>query len=170
MNPTKCGVFFITGLDFVWYKAILSTDNFLLVYYHHLMKKFSLRAFMIIVYGVLSLSSMVALAQTTVLGTKFGDATATSSIGVSWTWASTNDSLITVIKSFINRMLGMLSLIALVILLRGGFQMVTALGDEAKYKKGFKLLSQAAVGLAFIAVSRLIVSVIFRLLIQVGVQ
>ena len=64
----------------------------------------------------------------------------------------------------------MLSLIALVILLRGGFQMVTAAGDEAKYKKGFKLLSQAAVGLVFIAVSRLVVSVIFRLLGEIGVQ
>ncbi|MEI7558637.1 MAG: hypothetical protein WCJ45_07790 [bacterium] len=78
--------------------------------------------------------------------------------------------MITVIKNFINRMLGMLSLIALVILLRGGFQMVTAAGDEAKYKKGFKLLSQAAVGLVFIAVSRLVVSVIFRLLGEIGVQ
>ncbi|MEI7558636.1 MAG: hypothetical protein WCJ45_07785 [bacterium] len=53
-------------------------------------------------------------------------------------------------KSFINWMLGMLALIALVILLRGGFQMVTAAGDDAKYKKGFKILQQAAIGLVFI--------------------
>lgn len=46
-----------------------------------------------------------------------------------------NDTLIQVIKSFINWMLGILSLIALVILIRGGFQMVTAAGDDAKYKK-----------------------------------
>lgn len=58
----------------------------------------------------------------------------------------------------------MLSLIALVILLRGGFQMITAAGDDAKYKKGFKILQQAGVGLLFIGVSRLIVSVIFWLL------
>ena len=37
----------------------------------------------------------------------------------------------------------MLALIALVILIRGGFQMVTAAGDDAKYKKGFKILQQA---------------------------
>lgn len=77
--------------------------------------------------------------------------------------------LIDVIKSFINWMLGILALIALVILLRGGFQMVTAAGDDAKYKKGFKILQQAAIGLVFIGVSRLVVSVIFRLLGVIGV-
>jgi hypothetical protein len=74
------------------------------------------------------------------------------------------DKLIDVIKSFINWMLGMLALIALVILIWGGFQMVTAAGDDAKYKKGFKILQQAAVGLVFIGVSWLMVSVIFWLL------
>ena len=77
--------------------------------------------------------------------------------------------LIDVIKSFINWMLGILALIALVILLRGGFQMVTAAGDDTKYKKGFKILQQAAIGLVFIGVSRLVVSVIFWLLGVVGV-
>jgi hypothetical protein len=72
--------------------------------------------------------------------------------------------LIEVIKSFINWMLGILALIALVILLWGGFQMVTAAGDDAKYKKGFKILQQAAIGLVFIGVSWLVVSVIFWLL------
>jgi len=61
-------------------------------------------------------------------------------------------------------MLGILALIALVILLRGGFQMVTAAGDDAKYKKGFKILQQAAIGLVFIGVSWLVVSMIFWLL------
>jgi len=42
-------------------------------------------------------------------------------------------------------MLGMLALIALVVLLWGGFQMVTAAGDDDKYKKGFKILQQAAI-------------------------
>jgi hypothetical protein len=44
----------------------------------------------------------------------------------------------------------MLALVALVVLLWGGFQMVTAAGDDAKYKKGFKILQQAAIGLIFI--------------------
>jgi hypothetical protein len=50
-----------------------------------------------------------------------------------------------VVKSFINWLLGLLSLISLVILLYGGFNMVTAAGDDGKYKKGFKILQQAAV-------------------------
>ncbi|MFA5747509.1 MAG: hypothetical protein WC872_00175 [Candidatus Absconditabacterales bacterium] len=71
------------------------------------------------------------------------------------------DSLIKTIKNFINRVLGILALIALIILLRGGFQMVTAAGSDEKYKKGFKILQQAAVGLAFVALSWLVVSLIF---------
>jgi len=57
----------------------------------------------------------------------------------------------------------------LVILLWGGFQMVTAAGDDTKYKNGFKILKQAAIGLIFIGVSWLVVSVIFRLLGVIGV-
>ncbi|MFZ2150515.1 MAG: hypothetical protein WAZ12_01815 [Candidatus Absconditicoccaceae bacterium] len=74
---------------------------------------------------------------------------------------TTEDALIDTIKTFINRVLGILALITLVILLRGGFQMVTATGDDGKYKEGFKILKQAAMGLFFIGLSRLIVSMIF---------
>ncbi len=173
-KPHEMWGFFITRLDFICYKANLSTDNLLLIYYHHLMKKFSLRAFMIIVYGVLWLSSILSVKAAVTQNTLgFGDVKYVTTVGIPWASVAAkggSEDLITVIKNFINRMLGMLSLIALVILLRGGFQMVTAAGDEAKYKKGFKLLSQAAVGLVFIAVSRLVVSVIFRLLGEIGVQ
>jgi hypothetical protein len=61
-----------------------------------------------------------------------------------------SDNLINSIKSFINYVIGFLGFIALVILLYGGFQMVTAAGDEGKYKEGFKILRQAAIGLVFI--------------------
>lgn len=70
-------------------------------------------------------------------------------------------SLLETIKNFINWVLGLLSLIALIVLLWGGFQMVTAAGDENKYKAGFTILKQAGIGLAFIALSWLIVSLIF---------
>jgi len=69
--------------------------------------------------------------------------------------------LIDVIKSFINWVLGLLSLIALVILLYGWFKMVTAAGDEGKYKEGFKILKQAGIWLAVIGLSWFVVSIIF---------
>jgi hypothetical protein len=77
---------------------------------------------------------------------------------------SAGPNLISVIKTFLNWVLGLLSLIALVVLLYGGFNMVTAAGDEAKYKKGFKILQQAAVGLAIIGLSWIIVSFIFLII------
>jgi hypothetical protein len=42
--------------------------------------------------------------------------------------------------------------------------MVTAAGDDGKYKKGFKILQQAAVWLAIIGLSWIIVSFIFFLI------
>ena len=74
------------------------------------------------------------------------------------------DSLLNVIRTFINWVLGILGLIALIILLYGGFQMVTAAGNEEKYNEGFKILKQAGIGLAFIGLARFIVSIIFFLL------
>lgn len=131
------------------------------------MKKLSLKVVSLFALGILSVWSMLTFAQT--VTTQFGDAGATSNIGISGTGTAQGGKLIDVIKSFINWMLGILALVALVILLRGGFQMVTAAGDDAKYKKGFKILQQAAIGLVFIGISRLVVSVIFRLLGVVGV-
>jgi len=94
----------------------------------------------------------------------FGNADATAGYGIAGSGAQTGGGIMSVIKTFINRVLGLLSLIALVVLLYGGFNMVTAAGDEAKYKKGFKILQQAAVGLAIIGLSWIIVSAIFRVI------
>ncbi|MDR2540623.1 MAG: hypothetical protein LBD11_02285 [Candidatus Peribacteria bacterium] len=54
------------------------------------------------------------------------------------------------VKTFINWMLGMLATIALVLVLWAGFQMVTAAGDDAKYKKGMTILKQAGIGLVIV--------------------
>lgn len=94
----------------------------------------------------------------------FGDASSTAGYGIAGSGAQTGGGIMTVIKTFINWVLGLLSLIALVVLLYGGFNMVTAAGDETKYKKGFKILQQAAVGLAIIGLSWIIVSAIFRVI------
>ena len=41
-------------------------------------------------------------------------------------------------------------MVAIIVLLYGGFQMITAAGDDAKYKKGFGILRQAGIGLIFV--------------------
>ena len=42
--------------------------------------------------------------------------------------------------------------------------MVTAAGDEEKYKKGWNFLKYAAIGLVFIGLARFVLSLIFWLL------
>ena len=71
------------------------------------------------------------------------------------------DKLINVIKTAINWVLGMLSLIALALCLYAGFLMMTSGGDEKKYQKGVGIMKWAGIGLAIIALSWLIVSLIF---------
>jgi Flp pilus assembly protein TadB len=68
--------------------------------------------------------------------------------------------LIDSIKTAINWVLSILGIIALIILLYGGFNMVTAAGDDWKYKKGFTILRQAGIGLIFIWVAWLFVNII----------
>lgn len=72
-----------------------------------------------------------------------------------------NDWFLTVVKTAINWVLGMLGLIAFVLLLWGGFNMVTAAGDDKKFGEGLKILKNAGIGFVFIAVSWLLVSMIF---------
>lgn len=98
---------------------------------------------------------------------QFGaDAWGVGQIGLAWTTnaAGTGTNLLDIIKSFINWILGLLSLIALGMALWGGFQMVTAAGDDTKYKAGFKVLKQAAIGLIIVWFSWIIVSSIFWLI------
>ena len=95
----------------------------------------------------------------------FWKATGVENVGVSWTAGTAEDakssSLLDTITNAVNWILGMLALIALIICLWGGFQMVTAAGDDGKYKTGMTILKQAAIGLVIIGVAWLFVSVIF---------
>ena len=110
--------------------------------------------------GAVSLFALWTIAH----GQGFTNQNTTYNPDVAGSSALTGDKLITSVKTGINWLLGMLALVALVILIWGGFQMVTAAGDDAKYKKGFKILEQAGIGLVFIGVSWLVVSVIFWLI------
>ena len=96
----------------------------------------------------------------------FGASNGVKGISV-WASATTraeSSSLLNTITNAVNWILGMLALIALIICLWGGFQMVTAAGDDGKYKKGMGILKQAAIGLVIIGVSWMFVSVIFWLI------
>ena len=73
-------------------------------------------------------------------------------------------SLVQIIKNFINWVLWILSLVVLVIVLAGWFQMVTASGNEEKYKKGFTILKHAGIWLVVIWLAWFVVTIIFWLL------
>lgn len=85
--------------------------------------------------------------------------------GIQWLWTeAAAPSLLKIVKSFINWILGLLSLIALGMALFGGFKMVTAAGDDGKYKEWFKVLKQAAIGLVVVGLSWIVVSAIFAII------
>lgn len=64
--------------------------------------------------------------------------------------------------TLVNRVMSMLSVVALVVLLIGGYRMITANWDETKYKKGLSVLKQAAIWLIIIWLSWAIIRIIFR--------
>ena len=86
---------------------------------------------------------------------------ATDGIQVGGAGGDQGDTIIDIIKRFINYALGLLALIALVMLLWGGYKMVASGGKEDAYKDWLKILKNAAIGLAFIAVSWFLVTFIF---------
>jgi len=122
---------------------------------------------MIPVLALTAFSGVVAPVQAQFVNpngyTDVNDGWTTENLWVIGAGNSTQDGLVNVIKGGINWILGILALIALIILLWGGFQMVTAAGNEEQYKKWFTILKQAAVGLIMIGVAWFIVSIIFRL-------
>ena len=83
---------------------------------------------------------------------------------VAWSQNLQKDSLIHTIRTAINWVLWILSLIALVLCLYAGFLMMTSGWDSKKYEKGVWILKWAWIGLAIIALSWLIVSLIFWLI------
>ncbi|MBP7847800.1 hypothetical protein KA013_01075 [Patescibacteria group bacterium] len=64
----------------------------------------------------------------------------------------------------VNWVLGILGLIALIVVLYGGFLMVTAGGDSGQYDNGLKFLKGALLGLAVIGVAWFIASIVFWLI------
>jgi len=81
--------------------------------------------------------------------------------GIAGAGTDAGDGIIGVFKSFINYALWLLALIAFAMLLWGGYRMVVSGWDEEAYKEWLKILKNAAIGIAFIAISWSLVSFIF---------
>lgn len=102
-----------------------------------------------------------AFAQGAAGGTAFYDPEKTTGLNVGGAGTDQWESIIDIIKRFINYALSFLALIALAMLLWGGYKMVASWGDEEAYKEWLKILKNAAIGIAFIAVSWFLVTFIF---------
>lgn len=77
------------------------------------------------------------------------------------TFNTAKNTTIGIIHLFINYALWLLSLVALIYLIIKWFMIITALGDTEKYKKWLAGVKTAAIAIAGIGMSRLIVTFIF---------
>lgn len=91
----------------------------------------------------------------------FWDMVAVKWVGVLWTQEKQKDSLILVIQDGINWVLGILAFISLCLILYAGFQILISGSDSKKRDNSISTIKNVAIWLAVIAVSRLIVSLIF---------
>jgi len=91
--------------------------------------------------------------------------TGVTGVVLPWTTEATEAAsdvlVIEIIQSAINRALGLLAFIALIILLYAWFLMLTAAGNEERYNKWRVILKQVALWLLFIGLAWIIVSMIF---------
>ncbi len=87
-------------------------------------------------------------------------------VNLIWTDSQQQDAFVNVVKWWVNWVLGILALIALVIIMYGGFLMVTSAGNDDSYSKWFTILKYAAVWLILIGVAWFVVSIIFWLVAQ----
>ncbi|MEF2175450.1 MAG: hypothetical protein V3575_03165 [Candidatus Absconditabacteria bacterium] len=70
------------------------------------------------------------------------------------------------IKKIINYFLGLLGLLSLIFLIYNGFLIVTAGGNEEKFKNGIKGLKYAAIAIIGVGLSLLFINFIFRIMIE----
>lgn len=77
--------------------------------------------------------------------------------------------LLDAIKSAINWVLAILALIAVIIIMWAWFSMLTAAGNEERYKRWFSILKNAAIGLFVIGLAALFVWLVFFIINRFGV-
>ena len=91
----------------------------------------------------------------------FGDMIGVSGIHTIWTQKKQEDSLLHTIQIAINWILWILATITLCLVLYAWFLMLTTWWDSKKYDSWLSIIKNAAIWLAIIAASWLIVSLIF---------
>jgi len=89
-------------------------------------------------------------------------------VNLIWTDSQQQDAFVNVVKWWVNWVLGVLALIALLYLMWGWFQMVTSGGDDEAYGKWFTILKHGATGLILIGVAWFIISIVFWLVAQIA--
>jgi hypothetical protein len=110
------------------------------------------------------IAAFFALVPSKVSARWFGEMIGVNWIHTIWTQAQQGDSLLHTVQTAINRVLWILAAITLYFVLYAGFLMMTSWGDSKKYDTWLKIIKNAAIWLAIIAVSWLIVSLIFYLI------
>lgn len=75
-----------------------------------------------------------------------------------------------VIARIINVAMGLLGIVAVVIILAGGFMWMTAAGNEEKVEKAKKLIFSGIIGLAIILTSFAIAQFVIRSLVQAATE
>ena len=81
-----------------------------------------------------------------------------------WTQEKQEDSLIKTVQTAINRVLWLLAMITLCLIIYAWFLMLTSWWDSKKYDSWLSIIKNAAIWLAIIWVSWLIVSLIFYII------
>jgi hypothetical protein len=66
-----------------------------------------------------------------------------------------------IIRNLVNYALGLVSLVALIYLIYHGILILTAMGDDKRYKEGLKGIQFAAIALIGIGLSWIVISTIF---------
>ena len=115
--------------------------------------------------GIMGLVGLSAMSAPIALGAGFQQGQTSVGINVEGEDSLSNNGtaeapLLTQFKKIVNWILGILGFIALCVALWGGFQMLSAAGDDGKYKKGTTILRQALIGLLFIGIAGLLVRTI----------
>lgn len=101
------------------------------------------------------------ITQNHTLATWFWDTIGVSWIETIWTKQNQGNSLLHTIQTAINWILWILATITLCLVLYAGFLMLISWGDSKKYDQWVTIIKNAAIWLAIIAASWLIVSLIF---------